>query len=511
MKKTVLFLLSILATGSLWAQTPELYTGTGVDASDFTTGCKYFFLDEDANQWSAYYSPVIRMSAKKKHETIMTYHKDGDNVSAQTFKLPENHKPVFVQNAGNEYFATYIATPSKKEAEFRTLFIPKDVNGQELVPALRLSFDLDKKGTLYTYPAASPDGKMHGVLLVGTDKKSMAAGLHLLVYDENGNELFYKLLVPEIYGNVFDIADFQVNDAGEALILLRTSNKMGNKVSSTALQLITCDGEETLSMGCLFEQGFIHSMKVAELRNGKYVIAGYWGEGIDEVTTGFFHCFADPKTQTVSEVQNHDFPAGQKSEKILENMAAIVTYQTETCFLKELEDGSVMLIGEHRGSIYVTGSAMSSYWLLHAKNIVYEHFDASGKLLAAQTIVKDQSNVSNYKVDDKGIDLNYNDALVSFSPIVVDSKVYVFYTDSQKNFEKGDGHSAEMGVFKAGKTCLVKARLSDKGPKQELVMLAGKQKNVFHNIWHFDGKTCYFGYDDYKGDVYKIGKLDMSK
>lgn len=509
MKKIILlFCVSIVTLGSLLAQTPEMYTGTGIDLKDFDpTARKYFFLEETADQWTAYYGRSTWMGAKKSHESIMTYHKDGDSVSTRAFNISDDYLSVFVQNAGNEYFATYISYPNRKEAEYRTVFIPKNADEQEITPALRLSFDIGKRGNLYTYPATSQDGKIHAVLLIGTDKKSLTEGLHLLVYDANGNELFYKQLVPEIYGNIFDVADFQVNDAGEALILLRTSNKMGSRVSSTAIQLITCDGEETNSMGCLFEQGLIHSMRVAELRNGKYAIAGYWGDKADDVTTGFFHCFADPKTKKISEVQNYDFSAAQKAEKVLESLTAVVTYQTEACFLQELEDGSVMLIGEHRGAIHVTGDG--SYYIYFAKNIVYEHFDENGKLIAAQTIAKDQRNIYKKEIDDKGIGVNHHDVLVSFSPMVVGNKVYVLYTDAQKNFEKGDGTPAAMNILKAGKNCLVLARLSDKGPKQQLVMMADKPKKTFHNIWHFDGKNCYFGYQELKKFNYKIGKFDL--
>ena len=445
-------------------------------------------LSNDDQQLVAYCTPIWQ-KLKKCYHSIVTYNKSQNTVSSCVLDLSADYKRMVAFDAGDSYFVGYSNYPKATKFEYATASIPKDCGANYAVnPRTVLSIDIDFNGYVLTYAAESADHSKHAIVFVNINKKQIAEEFYFYVYDEAGRELLYKVLSPEIYGDRFSVEDLAVTNEGEALLLMRTGTK--NKNSSSAVHILRCTQQGGKSFVKPLTFGNIHSMRLLVLKNGNYFVGGYCAPTADEPTSEYFTCIFNNKIEDFEDVRHGALTENQKPKHEF-MLLYFIRFYTQCTALHELEDGEVMMLGEHRAMAVETGQGTTYYH--YARDIVYQHFDANGEMLHNRRMPKWQS----FQFEKQAIPLapdwfTYDKLGISFSSFVDNGKVYVLYQDTQENFNQKDGKSSYTNLTH-GKSCTVLARMDDDGPEQKILMMPGKSKKVLHYLWLFDGKELYYG------------------
>ncbi|MBP5710079.1 MAG: hypothetical protein J6W84_03795 [Bacteroidales bacterium] len=483
MKKFIMFLLAVFTVFIAFAQKELCNPNNGIEIKGFhpqTYAAET--ISADANSFNIYSYPHAK---KGKIHSIWTYNKESNTLDYNELTVPKDYEPVFTYRVGDKFFSTYFQTTKKAGVNLITAFIPK--NGGEIEYNTRLNIKLGKDEYVEKRSAESPDGKKHAMLFYVVSKKGTVAQMRILVYDESGKEILNKIVAPEMYGETFSLNNISVTNDGEVAVLLLTGERKNWKFITTAIQLVICNSAYVESVGAPFEDGIIYHMQVCPLKNGNYFIGGYYLSPKALTTDGFFHCFVDTKTMEVSKIVAQPLSKEQIAPNKLVNITTMLNFNTQNRLIEQLEDGSIMMVGEHYGAYYVYTNN-GSYYVYNFENIIYQHFDSDGELLAAPMLKKHQ--VFANSLGKNGV--KFTDFHISVSPFVAGNDVYLLYNDSQSNFKSGDGATANAALVTAGANCTVLAKLSDSGPETKLVMLPDNKSRQVNEVLHCDGNNVYF-------------------
>ena len=498
MKKIFIFLLfAIIASGNAFPQTPLCTPNENSFVAYYTPSNAHInIVGDDGNKFTMFYCTYWRYSRlvegkKNFRHNILTYNKKTNKLEHQFVELPIDYRGLFSFGVGDNIFALYYQDTRKEGQKLITTTIKKD--GSVIENKTRLSIKLERRSYTKEYAAVSPDGTKHAFMFYVVNKKGMAGEMRILVFDEKGEEILYKIITPEIFGGSFYIEDVIVNNDGEVALLMLTGEVNKKEVVSTAIQVVLCTDSYTESLGLPFEEGIINSMKICPLKNGNYFIGGYYTSPTSHTTDAFFHCFIDTKTMEMSKVKVRALSDEQIAPREYTDLSVLLTYRTKCCFLQQLEDGSIMMIGHHYGQYHVS-SNNGSYDRIHVGNVVYQHFASDGEVLASPMLKNHQIIVGEFYADYEfnGLRTNLVDKNTSFSPIVFKNDVYIVYNESKANFDSGKGAATYNGLFKMQEYCTVMAKLTDAGPEKQLVMLQDSKKRQFCGVNYFDGKNVYF-------------------
>ena len=498
MKKISFFLLfAVIAVGNVFPQKPLCNPSEETPVPYFSPRSAHInIVDDDGNTFTQLYGSFYMHSRlfdkKLPRHHVSVYDKITNKNEWRALNLPLNYRALFAFGAGDKIVSFYYEDSKKEGQKLIKATMPK--NGtSNLDCETRLTLKLDRRSDTKDFTAVSPDGTKHAFMFYVLNKKRMVSEMRVFVFDENGEEILYKIISPQVYGGNFSVEDVVVNNDGEVALLLLTGEMSRKELVSTAIQVVICTDAYTESLGLPFEEGIINSMKMCVLKNGNYFIGGYYTSPTGHTTDAFFNCFVDTKSMEISNVQVRALSDDQVAPRELTDMRIFMTYRTICCFLQQLEDGSVMMIGNHFGK-YKVATNTDSYNMVHVKNIIYQHFASDGEILATPMLKSHQiiADPMQRDFDVKGLRRNYVDMQLSFSPIVSKNDVYIMYCESRANFDSGKGAATYDGLFKKQEYCTVMAKLTDAGPEKQLVMLEDSKKRMFSGVQYFDGKTVYF-------------------
>ena len=460
----------------------------------------------DNDQAFVAYGNPIWVKLKKCTHSIITYDKGKHTVEKRDLTLSHQYKRLLAFDAGDTYFVTYSRYPKSTVFEYSVASIPKDCAAEYTVlPQTKLTFPIDHNGFVMAYTAESPDHTKHAVAFVYVNKKQKADNFYFLVYDKEGNELSYKVLSPEIYGNSFSVEDFAVTNDGKALILMCTGTKEYQSMHNTAVHILCCGPEGSESYVKPVTFGVIQSMRLLMLKNGDYFVGGYFGEESDKLTSGYFSCIYRQDQENFDAPKHYTFLEKHRPEKVF-MLTYMLRYFTKCATLYELENGEVVMLGEHRAMVISTGNGTIYYH--YADDIVYQYFNNDGEMTHQHCVPKNQ--VIQFEKGATDIDptwFTYDKLGISFTSFVKGNSVYVLYQDSQSNYHKHDKSLAQLTLGR-GSTCTVLARLDNDGPEYDMVMLPGKTRRTLHNLWLFDGTKFYFGMANLKNYSIEYRLLD---
>lgn len=504
MKK--LFASTLLITLCFYAakaqSTLANYGGPIVDGIN-TTVSGDILLSSNEDEFTVYYSPIA--PGKKYKHSIVTYDKANNTLRTQDLTFTDDYFRLAAFDAGDYYFMAYSHYPKNSVYEYVTANVPKSSKETAVTPRVRLTLEVDRKGESFEYAAKSPNGQRYAVAFFATDKKSNASNLHLFLYDETGEELFYKSIIPQIYGNSFSMEDFQVTNEGEILILICSGDNT-KKTGNSAIQLFACSADDNVSLGKVFPEGRINNMKICQLRNGNYLIGGYYAETADSPSKGYFTTIAEVNSEEFGDISTNKFTASEQAPS-RDLLFVQAPFRTHVKLLRELEDGSIFMLGEHTCMVMQSDGYGITYWN-YCNNVVYQHFDKDGIKLHSNLLKKQQRHGGKHPATDFGVNVySLYSVGLSVCPMVAGNDVYILYNDNYDNFKQNNGQAEMNIVLKRNKTCQVLAKLEDDGPDRSLVMLPDKDKKVLHKVWFFDGKTVYYGMSGNK--QYTIEHFDI--
>lgn len=492
MRKTLLLLALVIMCSSVVKGQESLAQATGPLVPGYKVpSCNNFIVNDSEEEFTVYCSPKAVNSKGAIHQFV-TYNKNTQSISKQEVVLPNDHFTNAVIDAGKHYVVSYCRYPKGNIYEYVTAEIPKKPGVTTVNPVVRLSLDVDRRGYSYEYSAKSKDGKYTAVLLFVTDRKANANVFHLFLYDETGEEVMYHRLAPKIYGNTFSLEDLAVGNDGVVALLLHTGNQKNDLFVDDAIQIITCKGNETKSLGKKMEAGIIYSMKLCMLSNGDYFVGGYYALKAKEPTYGWFNAIVDGDTQEFGKIHAEALTSAQAAPWCEQLIFTKLGYHTDCSFLQEMPDGSIYMIGEHRCNTVIYNQGSATFWN-YTNSIVYQNFNKYGELQFSNVIKKSQKSGGKFTAGDNGVSTyKYHDIGLSFSTFVDGSDVYVLYNDTQNNYRENTGAATLNAELGRGKSCVIMAQLTADGPDRSLVLVPDKAKRILHKVWHFDGKTVYF-------------------
>ncbi len=486
-----LFLFTVI--GTITAQ--KALTNGGGPLTELLCGSHEVVVDND-DSFVIYNGP---RTSKQVSHTITTYDKKSHTVTTHTIDLPNDVILFTAQDAGEEYFVTY-GRSEKRSVTFETARITKDDNAA-VTPEARLTLEMDARGDVENYMAASPDKSKRAVVLFATDRKSIADEFHLFVFNEKGEEILYQQSSPELSGNLFDVSDLQVTNDGEVTILLTTGDGKRKAFTRTDVQLIVCNKEGNKSYSSSGSFGIIQSMKMCLLKNGNYFIGGYYAEKNDAPTSGCFSMIFNTQTHEFEATQNYELDDQHKAKHSVSLITGNRKFQTLCKAIHELENGNVIVIGEHQAGIKVLQNNLISY-IHYANDIIYQKYNTKGEKIADGFVPKDQNtNEMNRPLSGfKYFGWNDRDFGISFASFVNGNDVYVLYTDNMDNLLSAKG--GKRAIIAINKNnCLAISKLEENGPVSEIAILHNKNKQTFSSFTHFDGKTVYFSMSGKKVDT----------
>ena len=447
-------------------------------------------MTDNDQEFVAYGSPIW-VKLKKCTHSIITYDKEKRTVAKCDLTLSDDYKRLLAFDAGDTYFVTYSSNPKSTVFDYSTARIPKHCAANYTVtPKTRISFPIDHNGFVMEYTAESPDHSKHAVAFVYVNKKQYAENFYFFVYDNEGNELVYKVLHPEIYGGNFSVEDLAVTNDGEALMLMHTGTKERQSMHNSAVHILSCGQEGGQSYVKPVSFGIIQSMRLLVLKNGDFFVGGYCADKSGGPTSGYFSCIYRQDQEEFDTPKHYALPDKHRPKHEF-MLGYMLKYFTKCATLYELENGEVVMLGEHRAMVISTGNGTTYYH--YADDIVYQYFNKEGEMTHQQRLPKNQAKQFERGANDIAPTwFTYDKLGISFTSFVKGNAVYVLYQDSQANYNKHDKTSAQMTLGR-GSTCTVLARLDNDGPERDMVMIPGKAKRTLHNLWLFDGNNFYFG------------------
>lgn len=462
-------------------------------------------LSNDDDNFVVYMAPKVDKS-KFYHHQILKYDKQSNTFSSKPLTLPAKNFCLLSFDAGDQYFAVYGCYPKNTQYEYRVAKFSKSFDAEKVTPELRFSMPVKYFGDVREYAATSADGKYHAVVLFSVNPNYKVGAFHCFLYDEQGNEVFYRSLKPEIYGGTFSVEDLIVDNQGVVYLLMADGQQQNNFWESSAVHLLKITEDKAEARAIPFQDGIIHSMKMLALKNNNLFIGGYFANKDHQPTCGYFSVVFDTKINDFAALKKEDFSADQRPgiEQVLYIRAP---YHTECKDIYQLENGNVVMLGENTCMVIKEDNGTTTYWY-HKQNILCQHFDENGTVMAEHILMKNQNIGSQWMLFER--ECNGMNALgigLSFSSFVKGNDVYVLYTDSKSHIPTQPSPAAVNVVLGRAKNCLNISKLSETNIMTRPVMDYAQSKNTFNRLWLFDGRNAYFGMYNLKG--YTLEKLEI--
>lgn len=297
--------------------------------------------------------------------------------------------------------------------------------------------------------ATSPDGKMLASLVTVTGKNSQLENLFAVVVNSQGEFVWSGAVTPKFSGEAFSLGDITVDNNGDLYIPAYTCNVRGKKVSDVQFLIIKTngDGSQTYSADLAFgkPQNFIAKV----LSDGNLAIGGFFTDTYEDIMTqsnGYFFYTFDTKQENFSSGNSFDFSSNYAQKKAPARLAWVLgnqQYSIDALKLFELENGSIVLCGEHQfvKAIRDMNTNSTTYQLL-TKNILAATLRTDGTTDFSM-IDKQQIGGGAFIPDDWLLNN------ISYSAIANGNDMYFLFNDNPKNVPyPGSGAVCNMGGLK---------------------------------------------------------------
>ena len=340
--------------------------------------------------------------------------------------------------------------------------------------------------------AKSPDGKMMASLVVITGKDSKLENLFAAVVNDQGEFLWSGTFNPEFGGKTFSLGNLTLDNEGNLYIPAYTCQKTGKNISDVRLMIIKVNdsGSETFSEGVSF--GTPQNFTSKTLSNGKVAMAGYYTESNTNTATqssGYFFYIFDPKAESFSEQLHFKFADNYVEKSAWARFATVLgnqQYYITADNIFELENGSIVLCGEHRFLKSIYNAQMKSYsYQMLTKNILVSTLHPDGTADFTMVGKQQAGSLGIYPPDDwKGVNISY-------SAFAHGNDMYFLFNDDLKNipYPGKDVVCSIGGLSFKKKWESVLMRLT---PDQQLTQRVLKDPNqLLRGVEFTDGENFY--------------------
>ena len=315
-----------------------------------------------------------------------------------------------------------------------------------------------------------------------------------VVVNNEGEFVWSGAVSPQFGAKSFSIGDLVVDNNGVLYLPAYTCQVNGKNISDVQFMMIKAtDGNtETFTEGVTF--GTLQDFTAKMLSNGNVVVAGYYTEATTNTATnsnGYYFYTFDTGSDNFSDVRNFKFSEGYVEKAAWARFSNILgnqQYSIKAGNIFELENGSVVLCGEHRfvKAVYDPNMKSWSYQML-TKNILVSTLQPDGS--ANFTMVeKQQSAGSSVNPGEK----SWINHFISYSAFAHHNDMYFLFNDDPRNFPyPGQGVVCAINSlkFKDDKWVEVLMRLT---PDQKLTQQkVNDTKELLRKVEFFDGEHFY--------------------
>ncbi len=302
--------------------------------------------------------------------------------------------------------------------------------------------------------AKSPDGKLLAALAMVTVKDSQLENLFAVVVNNKGEFVWSGPVAPEFNYKTFYLGDIAVDNKGVLYVPVYTCTVKGKDVSD--VQVLMCVATEEGSTSVMEDVTFgtPQNFTTKALSNGDIAVAGYYTDSKTTTSTkssGYYFYRFDSESKSIVDLRNFAFSEGYVERNAWARFAQVLgnqQYSISADGIFELEDGTLVLCGEHRfiKSIRDMQTNSTTYQLL-TKNILVSKLLPDGTSNFTM-IEKQQSSPQGFIP--KG---DWRPAGISYTAFPHHNDMYFLFTDDEKNIPyPGNEVLCTLGGFSFSKT-----------------------------------------------------------
>lgn len=448
-------------------------------------------IGQDAD--NLYYYVCPRLQSKNVTDNIYIVDKNSMQSSEITISLDNKH--IFMDGivSDNNIIALYNSLNKKgDQVTFSIANIDKSANKATIDDNNSVSTTTNSKFWPSYHCAKSPNGKMLAALVMVTGKNSQLENLFAVVVNDQGEFVWSGPVTPDFGGKTFSIGNLIVDNDGNLYMSAYTCQMHGNNISDVKFLVIKANGDGTNTFTEDANFGTPQNFTAKMLPNGTMVIAGYFTDSQTNTatqSTGYFFYKFDIQSENFTDLKSFNFGDGYKEKGKWARYSTQLgnqQYSINADDIYELENGSLVLCGEHRFVKEIYDAQMHSYsYQTLTKNILVSTLLPDGT--SQFSMVEKQQAVSLGVRPPK----DWNLMNISYSAFANGNDMYFLFTDDPKNipYPGKDVVCSPTGLNFKKKWESVLMRLT---PDQELTQRVLPDPNqLLRSIEFVDGDSFY--------------------
>lgn len=437
MKKSVLFFLFVAFTANLMAQSIVL-----LEAKNNLWPRRAYvygtYADQDAD--NAYYVLHSRTSdgfaPKTWTDHIFTIDKNSMETNGDVaITVSNKHQLQEALVSDNNVIVLYSSLNKKEDqVTFTAASIDKNDKSVTLSDANSVTTKANPRFWPEYKSAKSPDGKMMAALVMVTGKNRQLENLFAVVVNDQGEFVWSGPVTPQFGGKTFSLGNLTVDNEGNIYIPAYTCQMSGNNVSNVNFMMIRTNGDGTESFTESINFGTPQNFIAKALKDGNIVVGGYYTESKTNTATqssGYFFYKFDNRSESFADLKTFKFSENYVEKAAWARFATVLgnqQYSISADNIYELENGSLVLCGEHRfiKEIYNAQMNSTSYQML-TKNILVSTLLPDGDSKFTMIEKQQTAGIQMYPPDD------WKPSSISYSAFVRGNDMYFLFNDDPKN------------------------------------------------------------------------------
>jgi hypothetical protein len=436
MRKTIIFTLFILITANLLAQSVSLskpYSNTWIRRGFVHS------ISIGQDESNAYLYQYIRTSdpMQPKSYTDHLYIIDKSSLQSTDIEVTVPKTHILLDGFVNDNNIIAVFRHANKKGDqvnFTVATIDKNDKTVTFNDANTISATTNKSYWPDFKTAKSPDGKMLAILTMVTGKNSQLESIFAAVVNNQGEFVWSGPVAPQFNGKTFSLGNLLVDNNGTIYLPAYTCRLQGESVSNVEFMMNVCKEEGTDSYLEACEFGALQNFTAKILSDGNIVVAGYYTEKHTNTaanSNGYYFYQFDTQTESISDVKNFSFSNNYVEKNAWARFANVLgnqQYSISADNIYELENGSLVLCGEHRFVKAIYDPNMNSYsYQFLTKNILVSTLLTDGTSLFSM-IEKQQSAGAPFNIIGDWTPMN-----ISYSAFANQNDMYFVFNDDVKN------------------------------------------------------------------------------
>ncbi len=487
MKKLLFLSLCFVITSTIFAQNIDLLKTQNPWLSRGNVSTTAIGQDDDNN-----YLYVSYKFGKNNLDYIYTINKETLEKSAINILTQKQDYLLNAINTPNNIIALYRSTTKKGDfVTFSIANIEKGIAKYTHSNTNSITTNANTKFWPEYKTAKSPNEKYMAALVMVTGKKSLLENLYAVVVNNEGEFVWQSPITPSFKGTSFALGNIAVDNNGNLFIPAYSCNLKGDKVYDVQFQVIMANGNETRTFTTDENFGKPQNFFAKVLKDGQIAIGGYFTNTYENTMTksnGYFLIKFNSESENFSKLLSYDFSsnyAQKKAPAMLSNILGNQQYSINADNILELENGGLVLLGEHRFIKKIRDAQGFITYQILTKNTLISTImpDETSKF----SMIQKQQMAAHTFIPDE-----WKNFYISYSAFVNNNDVYVMFNDHNNNIPyPGKGVVCGISGLKFNKPGeMVLMKLS---PDQEItqMILPDKKNQLMRSLEFVDNDNFY--------------------